>query len=243
VTQQGKPGSKLPSAIREFGKPEDERKAAVSAFGDQLDGIALDVLDDEPVEPTQVAKPPQPAAKPVAKPAAVDKPAAAAKPNLEPVSDDAHKHRRLPTQPPATLQLALDDGPPRPSEPSSAQPSLPPPPKLAPRQSPAPIRMGLLSSDRITNMLGCAAIGLVLMIFPAKQLANNYVVSEVEPMLGDLQGAIEHPLGVEAGLVTKPETIAANIRDGIGKTRTRYALIWLLVGLPIGVGLSFVPRP
>lgn len=256
MADPGKPDSKLPPLLEGFGKSGSEREAAISDFGKQFGDIELGALDDEgdPLELARKAsgKPAKPAAsKPVAaKPHAAAKPAHSFaqvdKPNLEPVSDDAHKHRRLPTQPPSALALALDEGPTH-ASPSAAGPStsgtLPPPPKLGPRHSPAPIRSGLISTDRITNMLGCVAIALAVMIIPAKQFANKHEVAEVEPLIADLEGAIDHPLGVEAGLVTKPEVIAAQIREGTGKTRRRYAMIWLLLGLPIGLGLSYIPRP
>jgi hypothetical protein len=92
-------------------------------------------------------------------------------------------------------------------------------------------------------MLAGVAIGLLVMILPAKRLARAYEVGEVEPLLTDLEGAIEHPLGVEAGVVEAPEKIAARIHAGRDAVRNRYLMIWLLVGLPIGLGLGFAPRP
>ncbi|PRP95444.1 hypothetical protein ENSA5_39090 [Enhygromyxa salina] len=187
------------------------------------------------------------------------------KPNLEPVGDDAHppQNRRMPTQPPSSMVLELDDD----DDDRSRRPADAPssgagpgtgagtgpgtgattrpvaPPRVGPRPSPAPVRRGLFSTDRITNLLAGAAIGLLLMIFPAKKLARSYEVREVEPLLADLQGAIDHPLGVEAGLVEKPEAIAARIEAGRKKIRRRYGAIWLLAGLPIGLALGFAPRP
>jgi hypothetical protein len=105
------------------------------------------------------------------------------------------------------------------------------------------VRRGLFSGDRITNLLASTAVGLVIMIYPAKQLAHSYELRNVEPLLVDLEGAIDHPLGVQAGLVADPQKIAAQIHEGRDNVRQRYMAIWLLVGLPIGLGLGFAPRP
>lgn len=168
----------------------------------------------------------------------------------------------MPTQPPSSLVLDLssDDEvtqvhavvPPAPAT-ATATPSREPEPPaaatparaptLGSRHSPAPVRRGLFSGDRITNLLAGLAVGLLVMIFPAKKLARSYEVSEVEPLLAELDGAIEHPLGVQAGLLESPEKIAARIHAGRDKVHKRYLMIWLLVGVPIGLGLGFAPRP
>ena len=189
------------------------------------------------------------------KPAEVKPVEAKAKPSLEPVGDEAHppQNRRSPTQPHAVLQLNLDDeGGPAPtpqevSEPVAREPAQPSPPPSAartkPSPSPSPKINGLFSTDRLTNILAGAAVGLIITVIPAKQLAVGYEIEEVRPLLGDLEGAIEHPLGVEAGLVERPEKIAAKITAGREHTRNRYLGIWLLAGLPLGLGLGFAPRP
>lgn len=171
------------------------------------------------------------------------------RPNLEPVGDDAHppQNRRMPTQP--GLVLALDDEGATQREEPSPSPSpagplgVPPPPTLAPRHSPAPVRRGLFSSDRVTNLLAGAAIGLLIMILPAKRFAASYEEREVEPRIADLRGVLEHPLGVEAGLVEHPDDVAAEIHAGRRKVRRRYMALWLLVGLPVGLGIGMIPRP
>lgn len=251
------PGSKppLPPPLEGFGK---RNTAAVSEFGKQFEGLDLAVDgDDDPIEIARrsagKSDRPKPEPKPESAKPAHDKPD---RPNLEPIGDDTHKHRRIPTQPPSALQLQLDDDPTpvkptrlpptepsRPSQPpGDASEPLPPPPKLAPRHSPAPARRGLVSSDRITNLLACAALGLIVMIYPARQIARGYETREVEPLLAELQGSIDHPLGVQAGLIEKPEAIAARIEDGRRNTRNRYLAIWMLVGLPIGLGAGFIRR-
>lgn len=252
------PGSKpLPPPLEGFGK---RNTAAVSEFGKQFEGLDFAVDgDDDPIEIARRSAGKSERPKPDPKPTR-DEPERDEsererpdRPNLEPIGDDTHKHRRIPTQPPSALQLQLDDDPTpvkptrlQPAEPAQPQsdPSepLPPPPKLAPRHSPAPARRGLVSSDRITNLLACAALGLIVMIYPARQIARGYETREVEPLLAELQGSIDHPLGVQAGLIEKPEAIAARIEDGRRKTRNRYLAIWMLVGLPIGLGAGFIRR-
>jgi hypothetical protein len=271
VSSTSGPGSKPPLTpiLDGFGKPDGKRDAAMSEYGKQLAGAELDVLDDTDEDPAETARraagknASATAARPMApRPAVAAKPVAPAssstsdvRPSLEPVSEDVHKHRRLPTQPPANLVLDLDGDnqlpePARPAARPSAGPSagssgtvpLGSSSHLS-RQSPAPVRRGLFSGDRITNMLASAALGLVITIFPAKQMARSYEVTKVQPMLTDLEGAIDHPLGVQAGLVAKPEKIAAEIHDGREHVRRRYMMIWLMVGLPLGIGLGFAPRP
>ncbi|MCA9684658.1 MAG: hypothetical protein KC431_07930 [Myxococcales bacterium] len=184
---------------------------------------------------------------------------------LEPVSDSAHppQNRRMPTQPglevaavPAVLEEqdtasystrapVIEDDAKTAAYPSVAngQIPLPPPPKLGgPSPSPTPVRRGLFSYDRPTNLLAGAAIGLLLTIFPAKKMAEKYEQEKVVPLITDLEGAIDHPLGVQAGLVEKPASIAARIEDGRGKARQRFFMVWLLAGIPIGLGIGFIPR-
>jgi hypothetical protein len=242
-----------------FGKPDGKRDAAVSEYGKQFGDAQFELLDDaeDPSETARRAagKGATASAKPA--PASARASTSDVRPTLEPISDDTHRHRRIPTQPPSALVLELDiDRPPdRPSpERSAASPatatSAPPvsvaprmPPTHASRQSPAPVRRGLFSSDRITNLLASAAVGLVIMVFPAKQIARSYEARNVEPLLADLDGAIDHPLGVQAGLVADPQKVAAQIHEGREHVRRRYMAIWLLVGLPIGLAIGFAPRP
>jgi hypothetical protein len=273
VASTSGPGSKPPLTpiLDGFGKPDGKRDAAMTDYGKQLESADFELADDGE-DPNEMARRAagKPAASPAARPTA-PRPAIAAKPappkplpeialaspevrpTLEPISETTHKHRRIPTQPPSALELDLDVDRPAPERPAarpataaprSSVPSSPArPPGLASRQSPAPVRRGLFSGDRITNMLASAAVGVVIMIFPAKQLAHSYEVRTVEPMLVDLEGAIDHPLGVQAGLVAEPEKIAAQIHDGRDDVRRRYMMIWLLVGLPLGLALGFIPRP
>lgn len=271
AADRSKPGkSKKASAIRGFGEVDD---AKVQAFGEQLGSMDLGALDDleDPEElVTEIREPvrmPASEPKPVREDAVtasfevVEEPEA--KPNLEPVGEDAHppQNRRMPTQPPAALtaaalELDLDEGPPGAESAPKAAPKPPastpakaspgvrtPPPKLTPRASPAPVRRGLFSVDRITNLLAGGAVGLLITVIPAKQIARRYEVREVEPMISDLEGAVDHPLGVEAGLVETPESIAARVEAGREKARRRYFAVWLLAGLPLGVGLGLAPRP
>ena len=261
----GESGAQGDAAVAEFG----QQFAGLDL--DNLDA-GLDEPEPEPKpkakpKPAAKAKPkPKPKAKPVQKPQpdlelrlddeiSLPDPDTEDRPNLEPVGDDAHppENRRIATQPPsalADLVLELDETrpPAKKEEPAakpepSAQQGPAAPPTLAPRHSPTPVRRGLFSMDRPTNLLAGAAIGLLLAIFPAKKFARNYEVSDVEPLLAELEGAVEHPLGVEAGLVKDPRKIAAEIHAGRKKVRRRYVTIWLLAGLPIGLGLGFAPRP
>lgn len=183
------------------------------------------------------------------------------KPNLEPVSETAHppQNRRMPTGQHAAISLELEDvsipashAAPEPEsepepEPDAPNPNTPRPitsPTRVPSPSPVPAGpLGLFSSDRITNLLAGAAVGLLITIIPAKKMASSYELKEVQPMLAELDGAIDHPLGVQAGLVEAPERVAARIHEKRGDTRRRYYGIWLLAGLPIGLGLGFAPRP
>jgi hypothetical protein len=262
----------LTPILQGFGKPDGKRDAAVSEYGKQFGGSDFELLDDaeDPSEmarraagksATASAKPaPTASAKPAATPVIGTADTSDVRPTLEPISDTTHKHRRIPTQPPSAFALELDID--RPSDPASeravsersaARPatsaaagSVAPsrlPPAHASRQSPAPVRRGLFSGDRVTNLIASVAVGLVIMIYPAKQLARSYELRTVEPMLTDLDGAIDHPLGVQAGLVADPQKIAAQIHEGRDRVRQRYMMIWLLVGLPIGLGLGFAPRP
>jgi hypothetical protein len=243
VASTAGPGSKPPPApiVGGLGKPDGKRDAAMSDYGKQLESADFELADDAE-DPSETAR------------RAAGKPASEVRPTLEPISDTTHKHRRIPTQPPMALELDLDSER-SPPERSAARPTTIPPPSSVPppsptrpaghaaRQSPAPVRRGLFSGDRITNMLASAAVGVVIMIFPAKQLARSYEVRVVQPLLVDLEGAIDHPLGVQAGLVAEPEKIAARIHDGRDQVRRRYMMIWLLVGLPLGLGIGFIPRP
>ncbi|MFO7566476.1 MAG: hypothetical protein R6X02_27790 [Enhygromyxa sp.] len=237
-------GSKpLPPPFSGLAK-DDERRAAVAAeYQQKLASIDLDALeqidDDEP--PAQA--PAAPAALPTHPAADLREPGRPNRPNLEPIPEQAHpaRNRRIPTQPPSALALDLDPA----EAPAAGAVS---PPKLAPsvpliRQSPAPVRRGLFAIDRPTNLLAGAAVGLLLSVFPAKKLAESYETREVEPLLTELESSVEQTLAVEAGLVERPESVAARIHDGRKQVRRRFMLVWLLAGLPIGLGLGLAPRP
>ncbi|KIG11679.1 hypothetical protein DB30_02869 [Enhygromyxa salina] len=248
-----------------FGKDDGRRAAAAEEYGKKFESIELDKFDDsepppKPVSDASSAGAPRPnynAEDEISAPPTDSDD----RPNLEPVSDNAHppQNRRMPTQPPSSpvLELSDEDLPTKahkavPRDPEASQAPVatsvsntaqPRPPTLGSRHSPAPVRRWLFSGDRVTNVLAGVAVGLLLMILPAKKFASNYETSQVEPMLTELAGAIEHPLGVEAGVVEAPEKIAARIHAGREKVRERYFMIWLLVGVPLGVGLGFAPRP
>lgn len=163
----------------------------------------------------------------------VARPAEPASANLEPVPDDAHPpgNRRVPTSP----HLALD---------SSAGPGVAAMAAAAARSpSPAPSgRRVLFVSDPLTNLLIGAALGLAVMMIPARQIAERYEKQHVAPLITDLEGALDHPLGVEAGLVEKPRSIAGRIEEGRKKTRKRFFAVWILIGAPLGLGASQIPR-
>jgi hypothetical protein len=261
----GKPDGKRDAAMTDYGKQlesadfeladdeEDPNEMARRAAGKAAASAPAKptAAKPAPAKPATAAKPAPP--KPLPEIALAS--TSDVRPTLEPISETTHKHRRIPTQPPSALALELDVERPAPERPAARPAATPPrpssapspsptrPPGLASRQSPAPVRRGLFSGDRITNMLASAAVGVVIMIFPAKQLAHGYEVRTVEPMLVDLEGAIDHPLGVQAGLVAEPDKIAAQIHEGRDEVRRRYMMIWLLVGLPLGLALGFIPRP
>lgn len=119
----------------------------------------------------------------------------------------------------------------------------PEPKPIVPRSpSPVPLRVGLFSSDRPTHWLIAAAVGLLLAIVPARQLARSHAQELTTQPLLELKDAIDSPLAVDAGLLRKPQAIAAQVDAARGEVRNRYVLAWLLVGLGLGAGLGFVPR-
>jgi hypothetical protein len=227
----------LPPPVQGFGNDPKRLAAATAAYGEELSRALTDdtdvagLLDDEPTRPHPI----------VPEPAAV----------LEPVSEDAHPadQRRVPTQPELLSEAlaAIAAGPkptlsPEPSTPTSAR--VPEPKLIGPNRSPSPVplRMGLFSADRVTNLLAGAAIGLVIMIVHAQKLARSHGQELLTQPLLELTDSIDHPLAVDAGLLRKPQAIAAEIEAGREATRNRYFMIWLLVGLPIGLGLGLAPR-
>lgn len=236
-------GSKsLPPPFAGFAKDDERRAAATEEYQRQLASIDLEQLDDAPPEP-----PVTPTTLPAYPAVTAEEPGRPNRPNLEPIAEQAHppRNRRIPTQPPAALALDLDGGeaPPTPASAASSDPAKLAPPKPIARQSPAPVRRGLFSIDRPTNLLAGAAVGLMLSVFPAKKLAESYETREIEPMLTDLEASVEQTLAVDAGLVESPESVAARIHDGRKKVRRRFMMVWMLAGLPIGLGLGLAPRP
>jgi hypothetical protein len=239
----GKPGAgKPPALLAELRKPAADRQAqeAAAEYQRQLDSVDLEALEEIEDQPTAaIYKPPSREA------------SATSRPNLEPVDEDTHRpeNRRTPTQPPDVLSIAVDGiteaqitraraGA------SSAGEALAPPPSYS-RASPSPVpagAVGLFGSDRTTNLLAGLAVGLLLVVFPAKKLAQSYETRTVTPRLTDLETSVAQPLAVGAGLVEAPEAIIASIEEGRSKTRLRFGLIWLLVGIPLGLGLGFAPR-
>jgi hypothetical protein len=235
-----------------------KRLAAAAAYGDVLsqalssDGDLLEILDEEPTEPHQVASEASSSQRAV----------------LEPVSETAHPEtrRRAPTRPElrsealaataaqpqaAAMELAGPE-PAAPEPASTATPLRVPEPKPAPEpklgvganRSPSPVRvrMGLFSADRITNLLAGAAVGLLLTIVPAHKFALSHAKTLLTQPLLELNDSIDHPLAVDAGLLRKPQAIAAEIEVSREAVRSRYFSIWLMAGLPLGLGLGLVPR-
>ena len=252
-TGSSKPSSSSKPPLADLRKSEAERAEVTKAYQRQLENLDLEALEEIEDQPTAaIYKPPSREA------------SVTSRPNLEPVDEDAHppQNRRVPTQPPDVLSLAVDGiteeqlererkaapaaAVPAPVAEANASPTgsvLPPPPSIS-RASPSPAvgPSGLFSDDRVTNLLAGAAVGLLLMVFPAKKLAGSVATREVDPRLADLATSVEQPLAVEAGTVESPETIVASIDAGQSKARKRFVLIWLLGGLPIGLGLGFAPR-
>jgi hypothetical protein len=237
-------GGKLPPPFAGIAKDDERRTAAAEAYQRQLASIDPDALqlDDD-------APPQQPAVEPITLPAYPSaEPGRPNRPNLEPIPEQAHpaKNRRIPTQPPAAISLDLESSEASSPAGSSAPDPLgyaPPALKTVARQSPAPVRRGLFSIDRPTNLLAGAAVGLLLTVFPAKKLAESYETREVEPKLVELEKSVAQTLAVDAGLVESPESVAARIHDDRKKVRRRFMLVWLLAGVPIGVGIGLAPRP
>jgi hypothetical protein len=234
----------LPPPVQGFGADPNRRAAANATYREELDRALADdadmQLDDERTQPHPV----------------VPASSSSTRAMLEPVSEDAHPadQRRVPTHPELLSEaLAAIAAGPRPSvtpypavpEPAmAASKRVPEPAIIGPNRSPSPIRIrvGLFSTDRLTNLLASAAIGLALTIIPAQKLARAHGQALLVQPLLELTDSIEHPLGVDAGLLRKPQAIAAEIEEVRDATRTRYLSIWLLAGLAIGLGLGFVPR-
>lgn len=127
------------------------------------------------------------------------------------------------------------------------QPAVAPPQALdllpSPSPSPAgPARRGLLLADPIANALAFVAIGFVLALFPAQQLAKGVVRDQAEPHLVDLEESIERPLAVRAGELEKPQAIASRVEEGTSEARSRFFMIWVAGGLAIGVGGGLIRR-
>lgn len=225
----------------------DRRAAATAAYGEELsralseDAEVLELLDDEPTRPHQIVQQSSPTQRAM----------------LEPVSEDAHPadHRRVPTHPELLSEAlaAIAAGPRPPAvELTAPEPMSTVPPMRAPEPrlvlganrspSPVPLRVGLFSADRITNLLAGAAVGLLLTIIPAHKLALTHAQALLTQPLLELNDAIDSPLAVDADLLRKPQAIAAEIEASREAVRTRYLMIWLLAGLPLGLGLSLIPR-
>jgi hypothetical protein len=228
----------LPPPFSGLAKEDERRAAAASQYGQQLASLDPDALELDEAPPVE--------APPVAPVSLPSYPA-----STEPVREVARPKRPMVEQPRSSA-LALDlegssEAPPPPpaevSGPNRGPNRLPPPPKPAARYSPAPVRRGLFSIDRPTNLLSGVAVGLLLSVFPAKKLAESYETREVEPLLAELETSVEQTLAVEAGLVERPESVAARIHDGRKHARRRFLMVWLFAGVPIGIGLGLAPRP
>ncbi len=109
--------------------------------------------------------------------------------------------------------------------------------KQPPAPAPAPERRGLFFRDRAANLVVGVAIGLLVTILPARQLARQLERERMAAPLDRIEAAIDEPLAVEAEL---PDEAAI---DEIQRAaRQRYLLVWLLVGVPVGLGLGVMPR-
>jgi hypothetical protein len=223
----------LPPPFSGLAKDDERRAAAAAQYGQQLASLDPDAIELDEAPPVQTP-PVAPVTLP-SYPAASTEPVSQVRPRARPMVEQAR---------PSALALELDGGSEAPPVAEQSGPArLPPPPKPVARYSPAPVRRGLFSIDRPTNLLAGAAVGLLLSMFPAKKLAESYETREVEPLLADLETSVEQTLAVEAGLVERPEAVAARIHDGREKARRRFLMVWLFAGLPIGIGIGLAPRP
>lgn len=241
----------MPPPFAGIAADDERRTAAAEEYQRQLAALDPDALELDEAPPRQA-----PPVAPITLPSYPSgEPGRPNRPNLEPIPEQAHpaKNRRIPTQPPIAVPLELES-PAAATVPESASVSMSESvsgkplelalaPKPVVRQSPAPVRRGLFSIDRPTNLLAGAAVGLLLTVFPAKKLAESYETRKVEPRLTELEESVDQTLAVDAGLAESPESVAASIHDGRKQVRRRFVLVWLLAGLPIGVGLGFAPRP
>jgi hypothetical protein len=222
----------LPPPFSGLAKDDDRRAAAAAQYGQQLASLDPDALELDEAPPVE--------APPVAPVTLPSYPA-----STEPVREVARTKPMIEQPRSSALALDLESGsetPPPAAEPSGPS-RLPPPPKPVVRYSPAPVRRGLFSIDRPTNLLAGVAVGLLLSMFPAKKLAESYETREVEPLLAELETSVEQTLAVEAGLVERPESVAERIHDGRKHARRRFLMVWLFAGVPIGIGLGLAPRP
>lgn len=156
---------------------------------------------------------------------------------LEPVSAKAYPP--APPQPAAQpVAPVAEDGPTRPLPhlaAGSASSGL--------RPSPAPRRRRLLSGDPLTSVLLGVALGLALALWPAKRAAERVEQAQIDPQLVDLEAALTRPLRAAASQVEAPEAIVADIDAARERVRWRFVLVWLVGGLPAGIGLGLAPRP
>jgi hypothetical protein len=157
------------------------------------------------------------------------------------LGDGAEPSRR-PASKPASPPASASTAEPSVADEAPAIRTPEPRPIVARSPSPVPLRMGLFSSDRPTNWLVAAAIGLLLAIVPARQLARTHAQEITTQPLLELKDAIDSPLAVDAGLLRKPAAIAAEVEAARGEVRKRFMMVWLLVGLGLGAGLGLAPR-
>ncbi len=140
---------------------------------------------------------------------------------------------------PARALAPVAATPPAPAE----RPAQPAGSSHAASPAPAPERTRLLGDDAGLAGLIATAIGLVLGLVVASEVARRAERDEVTPLHVELKEAVNRPLAARAGEIRTASAVRGSLDQVHADVRSSFLLTWLVCALPVAGGLYLFRRP
>ncbi|MEM9453859.1 MAG: hypothetical protein AAGF11_06745 [Myxococcota bacterium] len=95
-----------------------------------------------------------------------------------------------------------------------------------------------LRNDGVAALILGLGVGLVLSMVLAIQLQRTDVRDKIPPLEEELAASLSDPAGVEAGDRREVDVVEGELHEALDEIERKFLLLWLGVGLPVGVLLS-----
>lgn len=101
---------------------------------------------------------------------------------------------------------------------------------------------GFLRGDLTALGLGAAAISLAVGLAVGTARANKVERTVIDPLLTELNAAVDRPLAARAGKIRTSAQIKGDIEAAASDARSRFLVGWLLTAVPLAGAAFFVGR-